>query len=154
MDSRRQGAISVTSLYVLDACVVLKWLLPDEPYKEKADKLKQDIMSEEAKMCAPSFMVQEVTNALWKAIKLRRITQEDAKEALKNSDDLQINFYEVNWAEASDELSIASKMDLAVYDAAYLFLSEKMNAKLITSDDKMYQKAKGHFRVLHLKDYV
>ena len=111
-------------------------------------------MSEEAKMCAPSFMVQEVTNALWKAIKLRRITQEDAKEALKNSDDLQINFYEVNWAEASDELSIASKMDLAVYDAAYLFLSEKMNAKLITSDDKMYQKAKGHFRVLHLKDYV
>ena len=111
-------------------------------------------MSEEAKMCAPSFMVQEVTNALWKAIKLRRITQEEAKEALKNSGDLQINFYEVNWAEASDELSIASKMDLAVYDAAYLFLSEKMNAKLITSDDKMYQKAKGHFRVLHLKDYV
>ncbi len=154
MDSRRQGAISVTSLYVLDACVVFKWLLPDEPYKEKADKLKQDIMSEEAKMCAPSFMVQEVTNALWKAIKLRRITQEDAKEALKNSDDLQINFYEVNWAEASDELSIASKMDLAVYDAAYLFLSEKMNAKLITSDDKMYQKAKGHFRMLHLRDYV
>jgi len=28
-------------------------------------------------------MVKEVTNALWKAIKLRRITQEDAKEALK-----------------------------------------------------------------------
>ena len=45
-------------------------------------------------------------------------------------------------------------MDLAVYDAAYLFLSEKMNTKFITSDDKIYKKAKGHFRVLHLMDYV
>ena len=105
-------------------------------------------------MFAPSFMVQEVANSLWKAIKLGRITQEDAKEALKIQMTYNINFYEFNWAEVSDELAIAIKMDLTVYDAAYLFLSEKMNAQLITADDKMYQKAKGHFKVLHLKDYV
>lgn len=139
---------------MLDACVVLKWFLLDEPYKEKADILKQDMMSEKVKLFAPSFMLQEVTNSLWKAIKLKRITKEDATEALKNLDDLPINFYEFNWAEASDELAIVSKLDLAVYDVAYLFLSEKMNAKLITSDDKMYQKAKLNFKLLHLKDYM
>jgi predicted nucleic acid-binding protein len=132
----------------------VKWLLPGEPYDENADRLRQDVLSAKAKMCAPSFMVQEVTNALWKAIKLRRITKADAQDALKSSDDLQINLYEFNWTEASDELAIANKLDLAVYDAAYLFLSEKMKAKLITADDKLYQKAKGQFRVLHLKDYV
>jgi predicted nucleic acid-binding protein len=105
-------------------------------------------------MFAPSFMTQEVANALWAAIKLGRMTQEDAQKALLSSDELQINLYDFNWMEASGELALACQLDLTVYDAAYLFLSEKLNAQLITADDKMYKKAKGSFKVLHLKDYV
>jgi len=139
---------------VVDASVAVKWVLSGEPYEENAVRVKADQVSGIAELCAPSFMVQEVTNAMWRAIKLRRITQESAQKALKTLDDLQVNLYEFNWTEASEELTIASKLDLAIYDASYLFLSEKMNAKVITADDKMYQKANGHFRVLHLKYYV
>jgi predicted nucleic acid-binding protein len=98
-------------------------------------------------------MMLEVTNALWKALKQKRISKEDAQEALKMLDDLHVEFLELNWLHASQTLTAASKLDLAVYDAAYLFLSDQTGACLITADNKLYEKAKGHFQVLHLKDY-
>jgi predicted nucleic acid-binding protein len=141
-------------MYVLDACVVVKWVLPGEPYEENALRLKENYLSGIDTVRAPSLMVHEVANSLWKAIKQRRITQEDAHEALKTLDNLNISLHELNWSEISTVLTIASKTDLTIYDASYLFLSEKMQAQVITADDKMYQKAKGQFKVLHLKDYV
>lgn len=148
------GSDRYTILYVLDASIAVKWVLSGEPHEDKAVKIKDDHVSGVVELCAPSFMIQEVTNAVWRALKLKRITHEFAQNALKSLDDLQINFYELNWSEACDELVIATKLDLTIYDSSYLFLSEKLNAKLITADDKMCQKAKDRFRVLHLKDYV
>ena len=148
------GSDNHTILYVLDASVAVKWVLSGEPHEDKAVKIKDDQVSGVVELCAPSFMVQEVTNAVWRALKLKRITQETAQNALKSLDDLQISFYELKWSAACDELEIATKLDLTIYDSSYLFLSEKLDAKVITTDDKMYQKAKNHFRVLHLKDYV
>lgn len=145
---------SATTLYVLDASVATKWVLSGEPYEGQAVKVKADQADGILELCAPSFMVQEVTNAVWRALKLKRVTQEIAKEALKSLDDLQINFYELKWTDASEELSIANKIDLTIYDSSYLYLSEKTKAPVITADDKMYQKAKDYFRMLHLKDYV
>jgi predicted nucleic acid-binding protein len=107
-----------------------------------------------AKICAPSLIVLEVANALWKAIKLDRILEEDAYEALKILDDLGITFHELSWTDVSRGLNIASKLDLTVYGASYLFLSDKMKAQIITADDRFFEKAKKHFRILHLKDYT
>lgn len=138
----------------MDASVAVKWVLSGEPNEKNAARLKDDHLSGIAEMCAPTLMVHEVANAVWKAIKLKRILREDAQEALKTFDDLQITLYELNWTEVSRELAIANKLDLTIYDTSYLFLSDKIKAQIITADDKLYEKAKGHFRVLHLKDYV
>jgi len=67
---------------------------------------------------------------------------------------LQIPLEEVSWDTVLEIMNIANKLDMATYDAVYLFLGEKMKAQVVTADDKLYQKAKGQFRVLHLKDYV
>jgi len=139
---------------VVDASVVIKWVLSGEAYEENAAKFKDNQLSENAEMFAPSLMIYEVANSLWKAIKLKRITQEDAFRAMKDMGDLQINLQEQYWTEASREFGIAIKLDITTYDAAYLALSEKMNAPVITADDKLYEKAKGRFKVLHLRDYV
>ena len=139
---------------MVDASVVSKWVLSGENYEENAAKLKAEYVAGNVDLSAPSFMVQEVTNSIWKAIKQKRITLETAQSALENLDALQINLYCINWMEACEELAIATKNDLTVYDAAYLFLAEKMNAQVITADDKMCQKGKSQFRLLNLKDYV
>jgi predicted nucleic acid-binding protein len=124
-----------------------------EPHRENAVKLRQDFLSGIAELNAPSFLVQEVANALWKAVKQKRTLLEDAQESLQMLNDLKIELVDVDWLQATEVLAIACKFDLAVYDAAYLFLAHETGACLITADNKLYEKAKEHYKILHIKDY-
>jgi predicted nucleic acid-binding protein len=139
---------------VLDASVALKWVLTGEPYDKEADKLKEAVLSGVVRLCAPSLLLHEVANSLWKATKRKRITQAHAYEALKSFDDIQIILQEITSEQAAEELRIASELDIAAYDASYLFLSKKMKAPLITADDVLCEKAKAVFEVIQLRDYV
>lgn len=103
---------------------------------------------------APTFLPLEITNALWRAVKLKRLTHNDAQVSLKKLDALGITHYVIDWAESSAVLDIAHRFDVAVYDAAYVYLSDKLKAPLITSDYKLIQKVKPNFEVIDLKDYV
>jgi predicted nucleic acid-binding protein len=151
LDPRGQRKISN---YVVDASVVAKWVLPIETYQENALKLRGDQVSGKVKLFAPAFLTLEVTNALWKAVKLKRLSEEDSQEALQTLGDTNIALCELTWLETSEVLDIACAIDSAIYDAAYLFLSDRTKAQFITSDTKLYEKAKAHFSVLHLKDYI
>jgi predicted nucleic acid-binding protein len=146
------GREKPTLNYIIDASVVLKWVLPDEKYQENADKLKHNFLTGEIQLFAPSFITEETANALWIAVKQRRIQQTDAIEALKFLQDTQLSLYELNWTDVSQTLAIACKLDVAVYDAAYLFVCDKIGAQLITADNKLFEKAKEHFKVTHIRD--
>lgn len=137
----------------MDASVIAKWILPGEPYQESSIRLKEDFVSGLVELCAPSFIVSEVANALWKAIKLERISEKDAKEALEALNDIRIELYEASWAQACQELNIACKLDLTVYDASYLLLANRTQTCLITADNRLYEKAKEYFRITYIEDY-
>ena len=140
--------------YVVDASIIAKWILSGEPYQENTAKLKEDFATGQVELCAPTLIIYEVANALWRAVKLGRVSENDAKEALEALEDMKIELYEFGWTEASQGLSIASRLDLTVYDAAYLFIAEKTRASLLTADEKLYEKAKAHFKIIHIKDYL
>lgn len=131
----------------------MKWVLSGEPYEENSARLKKDYLSGIINLSAPSIAVQEVANSLWKARIQGRILQEDAQEALKILQGMRIELPEFNWIEISEALNIACKLNLAIYDSTYLLLSEKLKTQLVTADDQLYQKAKEHFKVLHIKNY-
>lgn len=128
--------------------------MPGEPYQENAVKLKEDHVLGAIELCAPTFLVQEVANSLWRAVKLKRLSEEDAQEALRALNDMKIGFQELDWTQAAHVLEIACKLNLALYDACYVFLTKKMKAQLITADNKLYETARGNFNVLHIKDYL
>jgi predicted nucleic acid-binding protein len=132
---------------------VAKWVLSIEPYQENTLQLKDDYISKRVSLYAPTILTIEVTNVLWKAVKFKRMTQEDAQEALKTLGNINIGLHEFDWNEASQILNIGCKLETAIYDSTYLFLAQKIKAHFITSDNKLYEKAKGHFQVLHIKDY-
>jgi predicted nucleic acid-binding protein len=132
---------------------VAKWVLPIEPYQENTLQLKDDYISKRVSLYAPTILTIEVTNVLWKAVKFKRMTQEDAQEALKTLGNINIGLHEFDWNEASQILNIGCKLETAIYDSTYLFLAQKIKAHFITSDNKLYEKAKGHFQVLHIKNY-
>jgi predicted nucleic acid-binding protein len=138
----------------VDASVVLKWVLPDEAYQENTDQLKLGFLCGKIELFAPSFLLLEIANALWVAVKQKRILQADAIDALKFLQDTQLRFYEFDWTIVSQSLAIACKEDIAVYDAAYLYLCNKLGAEMITADNKLFEKTKEHYKVRHIKDYI
>jgi predicted nucleic acid-binding protein len=138
---------------VVDASVVAKWVLPIEPFQENAIKLKTELLGKRVELFAPTLLTIELTNVLWKAVKLKRLSQQDAIEALNILGDIKIFLCETCWTDASQIINIAFKLDCAVYDATYLFLTDKIKTKFITSDNKLYEKAKQNFDVIHIQDF-
>lgn len=128
--------------------------MPDEEHLEQALKVKKDHTSGVIVLFAPTFLPLEITNALWRAVILKRLSQNDAQSSLIKLDALGITHYTIDWVESSGVLDIAHRFDIAVYDAAYVYLSDKLKAPLITSDKKLIQKIKPHFEVIDLKEYV
>jgi predicted nucleic acid-binding protein len=68
---------------------------------------------------------------------------------------MSIELFEFSWVDISEVLTIATDLELTVYDASYLWLSKKLYAPLITADDQLYAKAKttSQFQTLHIKEY-
>jgi len=156
VDSRRQGEGEIESLprYVVDASVIAKWILPGEPFQEKALRLKEDHVSGVIELSAPGVVVQEVANALWRAVGLKRISEADAKEALEALNDMRIELHELDWAQSAEALSIACDLDLTIYDTSYFFLSNELKVPLVTADKTLYETARKRFKILHIKDYL
>ncbi|MFQ6074599.1 MAG: type II toxin-antitoxin system VapC family toxin [Candidatus Bathyarchaeia archaeon] len=137
----------------MDASVAAKWALPGEPYQKSALKLKEDHILGLAELSAPSFIAQEVANALWRALKLGRIVKGDAEEALRALGEMRIELHELSWDQVAEGLDIASSLDLTIYDASYLYLSNRLRAPLVTADGTLYERSRKLFRITHVKDY-
>jgi len=138
----------------VDASVIAKWILPGEPFQERALRLKEDHVSGVIELSAPGVVVQEVANALWRAIRLKRISEADAKEALEALNDMRIELHELNWAQAAQSLSIACDLDLTIYDASYVLLTNELKVPLVTADKTLHETARKQFKILHIKDYL
>jgi predicted nucleic acid-binding protein len=128
--------------------------LPGEPFQDKALRLKEDHVSGLAALSAPCVIVQEVANALWRATRLKRISEADAKEALKALNDMRIELHYLNWAQTAQALSIACDLDLTIYDTSYVFLANELKVPLVTADKTLYDIGRKRFRILHIKDYL
>jgi len=75
--------------------------------------------------------VEEVANALWKATKLKKHSQEDALEAQQAQSDMKIELHELDWIQTAQALEIACKHNIALSDASYLFLTNKSKLNLL-----------------------
>ena len=66
---------------------------------------------------------------------------------------LTINLYDLRWQDVAEGFSIASALDLTIYDVAYILLSNRLRVPLITTDDKLCERAKATAKLIHVKDY-
>ena len=130
--------------FVLDSSVALAWVLPDES-GTAADSLMERLLDDVA--VVPSIWQLEVANVLLVAQRRGRLTRKQAAEALSRLRDLPI---EPDAAAADstlpDVMSLAERLDLTAYDAAYLELSKRLDAPLATLDQRL-RVAAGRIKV-------
>ena len=123
---------------VVDSSVLAALVTPEQ-YSDWASKK----IAEYNDFHALELNYYEVANA----IKYKKSDSFDAKDATKafNQAIEILDLYAVhNFSEViNDALSIAIELNITVYDAAFLSLAQKLNAKLLTLDQKLVKKLEG-----------
>lgn len=128
--------IQEEAVVVADASVVLKWELDDEDGIQQAAALRDNyFVWGTVKIIPPQLLPYEVCNGLITAIKRKRISSDQAVQAMRDFIDLGIEFKEI---EPSKLFEVSLKYGLAAYDAAYLALAEEEKCDLWTGDKAFY----------------
>ncbi|MCS7264098.1 MAG: type II toxin-antitoxin system VapC family toxin [Armatimonadetes bacterium] len=123
---------------VLNASVVIKWLLADEPLVPEARRLLQEFQEGRWKeFIVPEFCLREVANALWVAYRRGRITEEEARIGWQSFLQLDLNI--LPDPPLGDVLDFSLRHNLPVYDSIYILLAQQENCPLLTADEKLFQ---------------
>jgi predicted nucleic acid-binding protein len=136
--------------YVLDASVVTKWFVRRaEAGRDTAIGLRAGHVAGRFRIVVPELCLIEVANALRYSPKAR---EEEIAEAL---DALSVLALEVVAADANllkKANAIAWGYGVTMYDALYVAIAELRSHPLVTADDALMRKMRGHSIVLDLRD--
>jgi predicted nucleic acid-binding protein len=116
---------------VVDASVAAKWVVP-EPDSDRADALK----TEPGGLLAPTLVLAEVGNVLWKRTRRGDLTTPDAFAAMTIVASLLPRLVPLEEL-APRALEIAVQLDHPIYDCFYLALAERERIPLVSADRRL-----------------
>jgi predicted nucleic acid-binding protein len=127
---------------VADASFCGAWILEDES-SEKAEHLLSLIVRGKVELVVPALWHYEMNNLLRSAHKRRRLSEEDAREAIETLNQVPLTIEDLPEGPARKRiLHLAFQFDISSYDAAYLELADRHKIPLHTADTKLNSAAK------------
>jgi predicted nucleic acid-binding protein len=134
--------------YVVDASVILKWILGDkrEPDQDKALSLLEAWLEDQAEIFAPTLWEYEVGNFLGREF------PDQASEKMNLL--LNLRFGCIPLTEKMHHLCFTwmAENGVTFYDACYLAVSEETRCILITADTKSAQRMRHQGSICLLRD--
>jgi predicted nucleic acid-binding protein len=141
---------AVHASYVLDASVAAKWFTRhEEEDRKKAVALRDLHRHRRCRLVLPEFGLLEIVNAIRYS---RRAEETDAAAALAALEQLGLEIAPLDWVLLRKANVIAWTYGIAVYDAAYVALAEQIGFPLITADEALVRKMRGHGIVVSLRE--
>jgi predicted nucleic acid-binding protein len=125
---------------VFDTSVAIKWFFP-ESGKDKSAKLKDRYAVGEIRLCTCDLFLYEFTSCLRNYTSMK-IKEDDFSLATRGIQSLGLEIYPLDYSELPGLFALSRKLELSVYDCAYLLLAKTLKAPLYTADRKLYLKAK------------
>lgn len=127
---------------VADASICGAWVLPDEG-SPRAEKMLRSILVGDFELWVPALWTYEMTNLLLSAHRRKRIANDAVFEALTLLAKVPIKHTDVPEPQPQERTArFALRFGLSAYDAAYLELSDRLQASLHTSDSTLRKAAK------------
>ena len=126
-------------MIVVDASIVLKWLMPHEELVDEALAIRQDHIEGRQPCACPELLLYEVANAL---ITKSQVPLEEAIAglALVLRDELIQYPFEDN--DHGFAMRVAREHRLSLYDAAYVALAKKLECQLVTANRRLYHQVR------------
>ncbi|MFZ4388105.1 MAG: type II toxin-antitoxin system VapC family toxin [Chthoniobacterales bacterium] len=127
---------------VADASFCGAWILEDE-ISDKAEHLLKQIVNGSVELVVPALWHYEMNNLLRSAHRRKRLSEEDAREALETLNQVPLIIEDLPEGPARKRiLHLAFQFDLSSYDAAYLELADRHKITLHSADAKLKAAAK------------
>lgn len=118
---------------VIDASIAIKWVVEEEG-TELALALRQ-----QARLMAPDLLVPECANILWKKVKRKELTKDEALLAARLLQSVEIELAPSRTLmEAATRLAI--ELDHPAYDCLYFALSVESDCRFVTADERLVNK--------------
>lgn len=134
--------------YVVDASVLVKWFM-DEEDRDLALGLRELHTSGRSTVFVSELTFLEILNAIRYGSKA---TEKDGAEALHVLQNLHLQVKPIEFDTLRKANAIAWGYKITIYDALYVALAEQVGYPLITADDVMVKKLKGHSIVVPLRE--
>src|SRR5690242_6327020 len=135
--------------YVLDSSVVAKWFLEKERDRDSALALRDLHITHRSTIFIPQLAIFEILNAVrFNA----NADEEDGRTALEALHDLHLETKLPDRDLLRKTNAIAWAYKITIYDALYVALAEQLGYPLITADETLAKKMKGHSIVVPLWD--
>lgn len=120
-------------MVILDASVILKWLLSEEG-SEAARELRDRHISGEEHIIVPSLVFYEIANVLRYKTEL---PDEEIVELFEVLNDLEFSGMHPSFPELEETMLYARSKRISVYDASYVVLARRVGCSLITADSRL-----------------
>ena len=128
---------------VVDASVSIKWIKPNEPDFEQANRLLTDYHNGHLVLFAPAFWEYELANGVNKAIAQGILSEEEGQEALEIW--LGLGIILDPFPTALEAYAFSRRYKRSVYDSLYVSLAEQKGCDLWTGDRKLYNALNTQF---------
>ena len=116
-------------------CFVLRGMDLADESSGKAEQLLSLIVQGKTELVVPSLWHYEMNNLLCSALKRRRLSEVDAREALETLNQVPLTIEYLHEGPVGKRiLHLALQFDLSSYDAAYLELADRHKIPLHTAD--------------------
>ena len=138
--------------YVVDASVGVKWFIEErEGDRHAALAIRQRHITGQTQMIVPELFLLEVPNAIKAA---RRGTEVELADVLDVFTDLGLQVERHTKEILRKTNALAWAYNLTWYDAVYVAVAETLGFPMVTADDGLVRKMRGHSIVLRLNDLV
>lgn len=125
--------------YVVDASVVVKWLVR-EAYSEEAAAL----LDSGSTFVAPALVFAEAANALWVMRRRGDIAADDMADAVETLRAMPVAVPVTMPQLAAAASRLAVDLDHPVYDCFYLALAVQTQYPVVTADRRFHDKVRAH----------
>lgn len=125
--------------YVVDASIVVKWLVAEE-WSDESSRL----LDEGATLIAPALVFAEASNALWAMHRRGDLTRDDLAEAVDVLKAAPLAVPVSMRRLAASALRLAVDLGHPAYDCYYLALAMQEQYPVITADTRFFDRVHEH----------
>ena len=118
---------------VIDASIAIKWVVEEEGTPQSLMLLRR------AKVIAPELLVAECANILWRKVRQKELSKDEAHLAAQL---LQVSAIELVPTRTllGAATRIAIELDHPAYDCLYLALAIERDCRFVTADERFLRK--------------